>query len=298
MRLLKLNGRGANKGGFMIEVVAKPQQAIAHFGLMLSWLLLLSSQAWPQSKPPSSTVMEISRTNTVEIQSGDARGTGFVVRGEYVATAFHVAAMIEESPDTIRWSFRPNLKVRMPDGELIDATCITTPTEVDRSPLDQDFAVLKLGKKPKLERTGLRFSGNSDVFSVGDEVTFTGYPLESTFMLTHKGMISGFDPAKTVIGLQAAINKGNSGRAVLTPTGRVIGIITLRLGGLSKDLEQLAKRIQDRKTRVAIDGIDPLVASLEITKTLDRNISTGIGFARSIKFLSDYIVKHPELKIN
>jgi len=43
-------------------------------------------------------------------------------------------------------------------------------------------------------------------------------------------------------------------------------------------------------------GVDHLQASKAIIQTLDMYISTGIGYARSIKFVRDYIAKNPLLR--
>jgi hypothetical protein len=46
---------------------------------------------------------------------------------------------------------------------------------------------------------------------------------------------------------------------------------------------------------VKLMGVDPLQATKNIIQTLDQYISTGIGYARSIKFAREYLGKHPEL---
>jgi hypothetical protein len=46
---------------------------------------------------------------------------------------------------------------------------------------------------------------------------------------------------------------------------------------------------------VQIMGVDPLQATKAIIQTLDEYISTGIGYARSISFVREYINKNPQL---
>ena len=46
---------------------------------------------------------------------------------------------------------------------------------------------------------------------------------------------------------------------------------------------------------VQIMGVDPLQATRAIIQTLDKYISTGIGYARSIKFAREYLGKNPGL---
>ena len=187
------------------------------------------------------------------------------------------------------------MKVRLPDNEIIDATCITLPVESDQSPLQHDFALLRLVTKAKANHSKVKLSAVTNAVSVGEEVIFSGYPLDAPFMLTHRGVISGFNEARTVISVQASINKGNSGGAVLAANGEVVGIITLREGGISRELEAAAHRISNRKTQIIFDGIDPLLPSKDIITTLNRYISTGVGYAFSTIFLRECILKHPEL---
>jgi hypothetical protein len=40
-------------------------------------------------------------------------------------------------------------------------------------------------------------------------------------------------------------------------------------------------------------GVDPLQATKAIIDTLDRYISTGIGYARTTNFARDYLAKYP-----
>src|SRR5207249_2307669 len=104
-------------------------------------------------------------------------------------------------------------------------------TPSDSTPLSQDFALLKLNTKPTKTYAKVTLAIDKEKQDVGDELVFSGYPLATPGMVTHRGMISGFDPSGSVIFIQAAINKGNSGGAVLNMDGHVIGIISNREGG-------------------------------------------------------------------
>jgi hypothetical protein len=42
-------------------------------------------------------------------------------------------------------------------------------------------------------------------------------------------------------------------------------------------------------------GVDPLQSTMAIVQTLDQYISTEIGYARSIRFVREYIEKNPKL---
>jgi hypothetical protein len=107
-------------------------------------------------------------------------------------------------------------------------------------------------------------------------------------------MISGIDDSGSIICIQGAINKGNSGGALITDDGKVIGIVSMREGGISKALKDLTVHIEATSNQgsVRLLGVDPLGAIKATIETLDTYISTGIGYARCIKFLKEYSSKH------
>ena len=79
--------------------------------------------------------------------------------------------------------------------------------------------------------------------------------------------------------------------------GRAVGIISMREGGISQGLGELNVYIDQTASHgsVQIMGVDPLQATKAIIQTLDQYISTGIGYARSISFVREYISKNPQL---
>lgn len=244
-------------------------------------------------------VFDASRSSTVMVVSkvGDSKGTGFFIGGQHVATCFHVIAAVSVDSNGVKWAVHPDLEVVLPSGETIGATSVTMPTQTDPSPLVLDFAILKLKEKPKKAIRVLMFGPPNASPSVGDDIYFSGYPLATPGMVTHRGMVSGYDDQKNIIFLQAPINKGNSGGAVLDAKDTVIGIVSMREGGISKGLDELSKNIAKNSARgsMQIMGVDPLLVSHDIIRTLDRYISTGIGYALSIKFLRDYTARHPDV---
>jgi len=119
-------------------------------------------------------------------------------------------------------------------------------------------------------------------------------------MVTYRGMISGFDPVSNLLAVQAPINKGNSGGALLNRDGHVVGIVSYRLGGISMGLNQLRAYIDRMAANgqgggVVLDGVDPLAAMREIISTLDQHISTGIGYARTMNLLKQYVEENPDV---
>lgn len=243
------------------------------------------------------TLIHLSRDSCVQISSisGKSKGTGFFIDDKYVVTCFHVIASIAINQNKINYSVFQDLKVMLSTSEEIKASCITLPSQTDLAPLRYDFAILKLDNQKIPNVSPLDLAQDEQSLVVGEEVIFSGYPLATPGMVTHKGMVSGWSLNKEVISIQAAINKGNSGGALLDSNGQVIGIISMREGEISKGLEDLQKHIDatSQQGNVRIMGVDPLQATNEVIRTLDTYISTGIGYARSIKYLRNYISSHP-----
>jgi len=238
-------------------------------------------------------IIQSSRANCVKIESrsGGISGTGFLLDQQFVATCFHVVANIEVQDSTIQWNIFQDLKVILSTGDTIDAKCVSGPTKEDPAPLLYDFAVLKLASKQKLSAEPNPIANVDTPLAVGSDIVFSGYPLATPAMVTHKGIISGVSPDANIICIEAPVNKGNSGGALLNAKGEVIGIISMREGGISQGLMELTKYIQatEKQGSVRLMGVDPLQATKEIINVLDTYISTGIGYARSIKFLRKYL---------
>ncbi|MGD1046544.1 MAG: serine protease [Bacteroidota bacterium] len=258
--------------------------SMLNLSILLSWIsLTLNAQ----------DIIQSSRANCVKIESSSAgiSGTGFLYDAQYVATCFHVVASITAQDTITYWHIFQDLRVILSTGDTVDAKCVSPPTKKDLSPLISDFAVLKLSRKQFLNVKPNPIATVDTPLVVGSEIYFSGYPLATPAMVTHKGMISGISADSNIICIQAPVNKGNSGGALLNAKGEVIGIISMREGGISQGLVELNKYIQSTESHgsVQLMGVDPLQATKEIINVLDTYISTGIGYARSIKFLRKYL---------
>ena len=229
-------------------------------------------------------------------QAGNSKGTGFLISQRYVVTCFHVVAALKtEPPNSVRWTLFTDLKVVTVDGEEIPARCISVPTPQDPAPIQSDFAILELTREPKSPLPSLEISDGKITPDVGTEILFSGYPLQTPAMVTHKGMISGISPDSAIICVQAPVNKGNSGGAVIGHDGKVCGIISMREGGIGRGLTELKVYIDatSKNGSVTLMGVDPLQAINALIGTLDVYISTGIGYAHSSKFISEYLKRNP-----
>jgi len=240
-------------------------------------------------------IIKLSRQATVEISSGNSKGTGFFIGPRHIATCFHVVGSLVVDNGQIKVSIPKDIKVKLMTGETLDATVASIPTEKEPEPVNFDFAILEV-KAPIAKVTPLKLYPDFKTIEVGDDVVFSGYPLATPAMVTHKGMISGSDSSSHILCVQGPINKGNSGGALCDSTGRVIGIVSMREGGISQGLQQLNQYIDETSKHgsVAIMGVDPLQATRAISTTLDQYISTGIGYARSTSFLDSYLQKHSD----
>lgn len=245
----------------------------------------------------AASLLDSSRDSTVMIssRSADSKGTGFLIGDQHVLTCFHVIAAISVQGQTVNFRIHPDIEITLPSGETMAAAVASTPTQTDPAPLQHDFAVLKLKTKPSKSTSKLPLASGKEPVKVGDEVVFSGYPLATPGMVTHRGMVSGFDPSGALIFVQASINKGNSGGALLNARGQVVGIISMREGGIGKGLTDLSVSLDQAAAQgqVQLLGVDPLQGTKAIIQTLDRYISTGIGYARSVKFVNEYLAKNP-----
>lgn len=261
--------------------------------ILIATLLIISNLSFGQSIIESN-VIDNSRKSCVKIysQQGQSIGTGFFISEDLIATCFHVVGTFEVIGVNVNCSVFNDLIAITESGENVSVSCISIPSGNSLEPLLQDFAILKTTKIIK-DKTILNIASNNN-HNIGEPIAFSGYPLGTPVMVTHLGTISGITKDKTLICVQASTNKGNSGGALINKKGEVIGIVSMREGGISPQLQTYLKNIEETEKRgsVQLMGIDPLQATKETVKILDQYISTGIGYARDISFLKNYILKY------
>jgi S1-C subfamily serine protease len=282
--------------------------------LWLSLLLLCFAQ---NDLLAETTAISSSRANAVHINVPSLKsfGTGFFFDAEHVVTAFHVVGTVDvngtKTPAEAEVTIGSDVAVILSTGETISAQVVAPklqentiklidplPPAIHSAvvPILTDFAILKLKQKPKTPVIANPLFRGQSLPPVGSEIFFSGYPLGAPTMLTHKGIISGITADQAIICIEAPINKGNSGGALLDERGNVIGIITNREGGISKGLQEVAAYISETQKHggVALMGVDPLAVIQELIKTIDMYISPGIGYARTIKHVVDFTDRNPD----
>lgn len=156
------------------------------------------------------------------VTGGTSRGSGVITGSDsqysYITTCHHVIDMATE------------IKVNLTSGETLSAEL------VGGDPVG-DIAVIRVNK------TGLTtavFADSDDIY-VGETVYVIGNPLGSLGGTVSKGIISalerqitisGIDEPMTLIQTDAAINEGNSGGAMFSEDGLLIGIVNAKSMGL------------------------------------------------------------------
>lgn len=243
------------------------------------------------------SIVNLSRRSTLKIiaydQSGNGEtGTGFFVKiGNtiLVITNLHVivrTTIIENRPrtttlenirgityygDTIKLVFKSSKEGIIPDDYV-----------------RYDYATL-IGNIPS-SMSALDLSFDNKLFYVGQKIYFSGYPIDCP-LLTHSGVISGFTNDSVAIYIEASINSGNSGGALINDKGKVVGIVTFKqtfnfnndLNKLKNSGSSVAIGVNDKDgNKMNLAGTD---FNINLYQILNKYLNTGIGGAINIKFL-------------
>lgn len=182
------------------------------------------------------------RDSIVLVRAGDSEGTGFAfMSSRLIATAFHV---IEGEPAPV---------VVLSSGKELPAKVVAWDEE-------WDLALLELSRP--IEGEPLEVVAEGQV-TVGAAVATIGNPWGAeqrklpnstapVWALSH-GIVSA--PPGDLIQTDAPVNPGNSGGPLLTSTGRVVGVLVVRVEGSDGiSFAVGAKRLVELATRIHQQG--------------------------------------------
>lgn len=264
--------------------------------LAFIWLTCLAFQARGTDSPWQTLPQKISnlRKSVVHIVAdGTVTGTGFVISANgYIITATHVVQSREPYNDRgrIQVDYTDSLDVEFFDGKHLPAKAIANTGQYTNA---FDISLLKVSA------AGLNALTLDDgPVADGSTVYFMGFPLSSDLpnAVTYTGTVASqytqslfnvgrIAVEKKMIQVQAPIAKGFSGSPLLNyETGKVIGVIDIKIGGINDQLEIAKARItENRKHILSITGgIDQGATFINLIDTLDRYLSAGSGSAVSI----------------
>lgn len=196
------------------EINIPKSEATTQFSLNVSQGVgkTLSAQEIYAKCAPSIVCLTASDSGKVSTYSW---GSGIIISADgYILTNTHII----KGCDTV--------SVELYNGEKYDATLVGADSLSDISIL-------------KIEATGLTPAEfvSSSTLSVGDEVVAIGNPLGETYRLSMTdGIVSGISrqvnykgAVMNLIQTNAAINEGNSGGALITGAGQIVGITNMKI---------------------------------------------------------------------
>lgn len=220
-------------------------------------------------------------------------GSGFIYKNKLITNShvFHPEGSI----------FPENTKLILifGDNRKIETTIKNLELEVGSDEANADYAVYKIPNKDN-DKFNFELS-NLDSVNEGDEVLLFGFPFDANYLTTHHGRISSIFENNGIkkIQIDASVNQGNSGGPLYhMSTNKVIGIVTRKESGLTKDFDALLssfssnievlKNAQKSGGIIQMFGINPIKFFEEsqsqmklISKNIKRSANTGIGYAFS-----------------
>lgn len=141
-----------------------------------------------------------------------------------------------------------------------------------------------------------------DEFNIGQSVVLFGYQFGQPNLSIHSGILASRFVSNGVkyLQLDASVNQGNSGGPLINPnTSEVIGIVTRKMTGLTRQFDELLKSFDhniqtleqaSKGGRIQMFGIDP-IEGMKISQTqmakisleIKRSANVGIGYAYELE---------------
>jgi len=145
---------------------------------------------------------------------------------------------------------------------------------------EHDIALLKFEDRNRKPLT----SGNFEAVVEGVEVVFSGYPLSSSDLTTHQGIISTITKDATNITsylIDGTVNAGNSGCPLMDIDGNVIGVVDAKRRVRGEILEKI-ERMQTGA--VSLHNVD----LVDIYQAISSNLQLGVGHAVPAGYVPEY----------
>ena len=182
-------------------------------------------------------------------------GSGFLYKGKLITNShvFH--------PEGMTFSSDMKLVIIFGDDKKINLTLNDLVLKIGSDEKNADFAIYELSG---LENKFNFELGNLDDVNEGDEVLILGFPFDAEYLTTHHGRVSALfkDLDIEKIQIDASVNQGNSGGPLMhLATEKVIGIVTRKQSGLTKDFDDLLQSFS---------------ANIAVLKQAQKNGSIGL----------------------
>ncbi len=252
---------------------------------MAKWIIAGLIFLFGGDKVPTLTPSEIfARNSDAVVQifvNGRISGCGFIVSSDgLVFTANHVVTT-EESKFT---EVSAEIEVRKIGQRSHVATVIS-------QSIPSDTALLRI-IADDLPHVAIGDLKSVQPSSAATMITFlpdsrANVPLLVTGTVSGVGVVNG---ANAIV-LQMPIRKGFSGSPVFGADGRVIGIITTRLVGISPDLAAIRIQLRNTGGAIILQGADFRTTILGLIDSLDADLVSGLGSAVDISYAKQMLVE-------
>jgi len=224
-------------------------------------------------------------------------GTGFKV-GNFLVTNNHVIQVASARRIILRSviSDSHTTAVNLTFGHLEFRNML-----LDGDPEDSwDFAILRVNDPSFLDTPSLELEYDDEVL-IGTQVALFGYQFDQPQLSIHMGYISSqyMKAGVHYLQLDSSVNQGNSGGPLINvKTGRVLGLVTRKATGLTKQFDELLLAFKQnidqlqlmQGNKVYVAGLDAVASALatqfqmeRIAREIGRSANVGIGYAYHIR---------------
>lgn len=159
-----------------------------------------------------------------------------------------------------------------------------------------DFDIAEFSTIPSLQLS------NQDKFAIGQSIALFGFQFDQPNLSIHSGILSSRFTREDVkyLQLNVSVNQGNSGGPLVDPeTMQVVGIITRKMTGLTRQFDELLRSFSEnigvleeasQSGRIQMFGIDPINAfkvsqtqMAKISREIKRSANVGVGYAYELE---------------